>query len=98
MRSKDGWKTRSGFSRKNRGLKSEAQLQQIVDRFNRDYPVGTKLQLRKDTGWIETTVRDPAEVMSGHSAVAWFEGVSGAYSIEDDRIRPAEMDCRDYPQ
>ena len=67
--------------------KSVRELQRIVDKFNERFPVGTKLVLRKDSGEVETEVRAPAEVMGGHSAVGWFEGVSGAYSIEDQRIR-----------
>jgi hypothetical protein len=62
-------------------------LQKIVNLFNLTYPVGTKVILRKDSGEVETTVRAPAEILQGHSAVGWFEGVSGCYSIEDDRVR-----------
>jgi hypothetical protein len=65
---------------------SAAQLQKIVDRFNHDFPVGTVVVLRKDTGNFRTKVRHPAYIMGGHSAVAFFEGVSGAYSIENDRV------------
>lgn len=65
-----------------------AKLQKIVDDFNTKYPVGTPVMLRKDSGEIQTTVRAPAEILSGHSAVGWFENVSGAYSIEDNRVRP----------
>jgi hypothetical protein len=65
---------------------SRAHLQRIVDRFNRSFPVGSRVILRKDTGEVETTVKAPAEVLSGHSAVGWFEGVRGCYSIEDNRV------------
>jgi hypothetical protein len=66
-----------------------AQLQKIVDRFNARFAVGSKFILRTDTrGDVETTVRAPAEVLQGHSAIGWFEGVRGAYSIEGDRVRP----------
>lgn len=68
---------------------NRAQLQSLVDRFNRAYPVGTEVILRKDTGEIVTRVSAAAMVLSNHSAVAWFEGVSGAYSIEDGRVRSA---------
>jgi hypothetical protein len=53
------------------------QLQKIVDKFNAQFPVGTKLILRKDSGEVETEVKAPAEVLHGHSAVGWFVGVSG---------------------
>jgi len=62
-------------------------LQKVVDKFNAEYPVGTKVILRKDSGEVDTEVRAPAEVLEGHSAVGWFVGVSGCYSIEDNRVR-----------
>lgn len=62
-------------------------LQKIVDRFNADYRVGSPVRLRTDSqGWIETTVIHQARVLEGHSAVAWFAGVSGAYSIDHGRV------------
>lgn len=66
---------------------STAKVQKIVDAFNAEFPVGTKLMLRKDSVEVETEVKAPAEVLQGHSAVGWFVGVSGCYSIEDDRVR-----------
>lgn len=66
-------------------------LQGIVNKFNLLYPVGTPVLLRKDTATVETVVRAPAEVLSGHSAVGWFEGVSGCYSIEDNRVSPRPL-------
>jgi hypothetical protein len=62
------------------------KLQKIITEFNTAYPVGTDVILRKDSGEIETRVRDHARELCG-SAVAWFVGVSGAYSIEDNRVR-----------
>lgn len=56
--------------------------QRLVTNFNIEFPVGTKVFLRKDTETIETYVRASAEVLGGHTAVAWFKGVSGAYAIE----------------
>ena len=66
---------------------TKAALQKIVDRFNRDFPVGSKVILRKDSGEVQTVVREPGQLLNNHSAVAWFEGVSGAYSIENNRVR-----------
>ncbi len=65
---------------------SAKKLKQIVDEFNGRFPVGTKVILRKDSGEIETAVKAPAEILGGHSAVGWFEGVSGCYVI-DGRVR-----------
>lgn len=67
---------------------NQDQLQKIVNDFNAKYPVGTKVILRKDSGEVETEVAAVARILSGHSAVAWFAGVTGCYSVEG-RVRPA---------
>ena len=67
---------------------TEKELQKLVDGFNASYPVGTPCILRKDGGEVETEVREPAYVMGGHSAVAFFKGVGGCYSIENIRVLP----------
>lgn len=57
-------------------------LQVAVDGFNRRYPIGTEGLLKKDDGsLLETKTRSKAEVLSGHSAVIWVEGVSGCYLL-----------------
>ena len=66
----------------------QARLQKIVDGFNERFPVGTRVILRRDIGEVETVVEMPARILSYHSAVAWFEGVSGCYDIEG-RVRLA---------
>lgn len=60
-----------------------AKLQAECDVFNEKYPVGTLIRLKKDfvDEPIITKVKHPAYVMCGHSAVAFFEGVSGCYEI-----------------
>lgn len=66
---------------------SPKQLQAAVDTFNSRNPVGTQGHLRKDGGDnFPTHVKEPAYVLSGHSAVAFFEGVRGCYLI--DRFTP----------
>ena len=70
--------------------KSAEQLQKAVKDFNRDFPVGTPVILRKDFGKeVKTKVAGIAFVLGGHSAMAFFEGVSGCYSI-DGRVRHAK--------
>jgi hypothetical protein len=59
----------------------------MVDEFNALYPVGSLVILRTDSGPKEVVVRARAEILGGHSAVGWFEGISGCYDIED-RVRP----------
>ena len=67
--------------------KRQATIEREVAEFNDRCPVGTKGTLRKDNGTaVETSVKWAAQALCG-SAVAFFEGVSGAYLI--DRFTPA---------
>lgn len=68
-------------------MKSTAKLQKQCDAWNKKYPVGTPVVLLKDGGEnISTVTRSQAEILSGHSAVIWLEGVSGCYLLE--RVTP----------
>ena len=49
--------------------KSAEQLQKAVKDFNRDFPDGTPVILRKDLVEIKTTVNGIAFVLGGHSAI-----------------------------
>ncbi len=62
---------------------SQAKLQKMVDDFNKRFPVGTPIMLKKDfvDEPVLTKVTHPAYIMSGHSAVAFFEGISGCYDV-----------------
>ena len=65
-----------------------AKLQNRCDAWNKAYPVGTPVNLTRDSGAVqETKTRSEAQILSGHSAVIWLEGVSGCYSL--DNVRPA---------
>ncbi len=58
-------------------------MQSKVDAFNESNPVGSSVTVIKDLGEkIETTVRHPAEILSGHTAVVWLKGISGCYSLD----------------
>lgn len=58
-------------------------MQGKVDAFNKRNPVGTSVTVVKDLGEkFETRVKWPAEIMSGHSAVVWLEGISGCYMLD----------------
>jgi hypothetical protein len=55
--------------------------------FNRVYPPGHKVNVRLDSGEIrETKTKTRAEVLQGHSAVIWLEGITGCYLL--DRVTP----------
>lgn len=63
------------------------KLQEQCDRFNALCPVGHPVIVRLDNGQRkETTTRSEAQVLSGHSAVIWLEGVTGCYLL--DRVTP----------
>jgi hypothetical protein len=65
-----------------------AKLQAACDSFNAKHPVGSPVMLRKDFVLepVETKTRSEAQVLGGHSAVIWLEGVSGCYLL--DRVKP----------
>ncbi len=58
-----------------------------VQKWNEQHSVGTLVFVLRDSGATETTrTRSKAEVLSGHTAVIWLEGISGCYLL--DRVRP----------
>lgn len=63
--------------------KTQDQLQKQIDNFNQKYKVSDKVKIEKDNGNIEiVTVKHEATIMGGHTAVGWFEQISGAYLLE----------------
>lgn len=59
-------------------------LQDQVDQFNAEHHVGTQVNLRLDSGEVKTvTVKHKATILGGHSAVGWFEEVSGCYALRN---------------
>ena len=67
-----------------------ASLQRQCDTFNAKHPVGTEVCVNLDSGEVAyTKTRSSAEVLSGHSAVIWLEGVRGCYLL--DRVAPSAV-------
>lgn len=63
--------------------KSAAQLQAACDKFNAAHQVGASVSVKLDSGEVrETVTNSEAQVMGGHSAVIWLDGVSGCYDLE----------------
>lgn len=63
--------------------KSLAKLQKEVDDFNLAYPVGSEVDVKLDSGkLIHTKVTNEATILGGHSAVGWFNDISGCYSLD----------------
>lgn len=60
---------------------------QIVESWNKHYPVGTPVRVMKDKGdEVETVTVSEAELLGGHTPVVWLEGISGCYALE--RVLP----------
>ena len=67
-------------------MKSQAQLSLQVYNFNKQYSVGDRVKVEMDNGEVKVcTVKSEATILGGHSAVGWFEEISGCYSL--DRVR-----------
>lgn len=70
--------------------KTTKQLQAACDSFNRDFPVGTPVLYVSvfpsdgdpGTAPVPATVREPATILSGHTAVAWLDGVRGCVAVD----------------
>lgn len=63
------------------------KLQAQCDAFNEACPVGGRVKVELDGGEVrETVTTSEAQILSGHSAVVWLEGISGCYLL--DRVTP----------
>lgn len=63
--------------------KAKKRLQAECDEWNKLHPVGSEVTVTLDDG-IKTKglVRWEANLLSGHTPVAWIEGISGCYLLE----------------
>lgn len=56
--------------------------EQQVEAFNIEHPVGSPVTVLLDSGeFRDTTVRAPAQVLSGHTPVVWLDGITGCYAL-----------------
>lgn len=64
-----------------------ASQQRLVDAWNaRHLGNGVKVTVKMDDGTTkETVTRSAAQLLSGHTAVIWLEGISGYYCL--DRVK-----------
>lgn len=59
------------------------KLQKQCDAFNATTPVGSEVCVRLDNGkGVLTKTVTEAQVLSGHTAVIWLEGISGCYLLD----------------
>lgn len=69
-----------------RAGKTLARQRALVEEFNRQLPVGTKVRYWKlamagePSG--EAVTRTPAELLGGHTAVVWLDGVTGCMAVD----------------
>jgi hypothetical protein len=71
--------------------KEKAQAQQLVDKFNTQFPVGSKVMHRKGSHssypYEEREVEHAAYVAASLEPVAFFTDLSGYYSIQPEFIK-----------
>ncbi|MGK5049910.1 hypothetical protein ACQ4WP_29095 [Janthinobacterium sp. GB4P2] len=78
-------------SRAERQAQATAKLQAACDKFNAAHQVGAAVSVQLDGGEVrETVTTSEAQVMGGHSAVIWLEGVSGCHDLERVTASKAE--------
>jgi hypothetical protein len=69
---------------------SAAALARQCAEWNERHRVGTPVTLRKDDGTlVDTVTKSAAEILSGHTAVIWLEGIAGCYALE--RVSPRQL-------
>lgn len=70
-----------------------AKLKKQCDDWNAANPIGCNVVLTKDGGEeFPTKTRSEAEVLSGHSAVIWLDGVRGCYMLDRVKRMPVVLD------
>ncbi len=68
-------------------MKDNKKEQKKVDNWNAKYSVGQKVIVKMDNGTEKhTETRHPASLLSGHTAVGWFKGISGCYMLDRARV------------
>ena len=62
---------------------TQESMQGRCDVFNKKHPVGSDVTVILDFGQQkETTIKYPAQILSGHTAVVWLNGISGCYLLD----------------
>lgn len=70
-------------TRAERQAQATAKLQVACDKFNAAHQVGAAVSVELDGGEIRETITvSEAQVLSGHTAVIWLDGISGCYDLE----------------
>jgi hypothetical protein len=66
---------------------SPAKQQALCDEWNAKHPIGTRVEVTRDGRSLSevTFTRSLAQLLGGHTAVIWLDGISGAYALS--RVR-----------
>ena len=60
-----------------------AKIHAACDKFNAAHQVGAAVSVELDSGEVrETVTTSEAQVLSGHSAVIWLDGISGCFDLD----------------
>jgi hypothetical protein len=63
------------------------KAEKLVEAWNREHVVGAPVTVRRDDGTeLQTRTRSAAQVLSGHTAVIWVDGIAGCYDLQ--RVTP----------
>ncbi len=63
-------------------MKNPKELKAAVDSFNTRYAIGDRVHVQTPDGIKRWTVKAPASVAGGHTAVGWFQEHAACYSLE----------------
>jgi hypothetical protein len=81
-------------------VKTQKQLQVLVDEWNANHPIGTpvryyaRINPREDPRGIYKT-RSEASVLGGHTPVVWLDGKSGCVALEAcEPVSEAEFEAQ----
>lgn len=84
-------KRRSMRARFLRGLLDTGAQGRAVEAWNMMNPVGTRVRVVLDDGSTkDTTTTAPAQLLGGHTAVAWLNGFDSCYLLERCRALRAD--------
>ncbi|NBV16826.1 hypothetical protein [Janthinobacterium sp.] len=85
-------------TRAERQAQATAKLQAACDKFNAAHQVGVAVSVELDSGEVRETITvSEAQVLSGHTAVIWLDGIRGCYDLERVTALPAASTAAGSP-
>lgn len=68
-------------------MRSPADQTKMVNEFNRKYKIGTAVDVTRDNGEVlRTKTASEAQMIGGHTAVIWVDGITGCYSLNRVKV------------